>query len=213
MFCPTSDNCWNHPWLQHYCKREYRKQPDGNKQFFENILGKAWTTFCLGEGQNPVLWDNWGSDSQSFCHSHNQHTAGRADRVLVGIHWVPLSSIAPALGPTDLSCPIRCQEPRHCSLWLLLTVQAMPSGWGKQWSSLLSEESRLVQAEWDTAQCCQSSVKWLLCHLELGRTFLSPFYPRVFWIIQLLSATSRWAAKSWHRYPGFTALYLVKAFL
>lgn len=42
---------------------------------------------------------------------------------------------------------------------------------------------------------CQSFLKRLLCHLEVGWPFVSPFHSRVVWIIQLLAGTFRQADK------------------
>lgn len=70
-----SDLCQTIAEITHGCNTfaggNTRKQTDVSKQLsFENILGKRWITLCLGEGQNLVLWDNWGSDAHEFCHAY-----------------------------------------------------------------------------------------------------------------------------------------------
>ncbi|KAK4829473.1 hypothetical protein QYF61_004763 [Mycteria americana] len=57
------------------------------------------TTVDVVNALRSGLMRHQASDPCGFCHSPNQHTAGRADQALVGICRDPTSSIAPALGP------------------------------------------------------------------------------------------------------------------
>lgn len=159
---------------------------------------------CLGWEAWSCLMRYTSLRPHGFCHSLNQHAAGRANQALVGIHQDQPLSITPVLSPMGglhepwQCCPRECPEPRQQQLSALSVLCS--SGWQNKQCPQDEGSSRpcfaVSSLDWCKPngiqqQCCQSSLKWLLCHVEVRWPFYSPFHSRIVWIIQLLSGTFR----------------------
>lgn len=103
---------------------------------------------------------------------------------------------------TAVGCPRRCPEPRQQQLPALSVLcgscwqyKQCPQDEGGSRPHFSVRNPDRYKPNGIQRRCCQNSLKWLLCHSEVGCPFFSPFPSRVVWIIQLLSVTFREADK------------------